>query len=179
MPDTCSIGRIIDGLTAISTLPEYSTLFADVVVVDGPWPQSNLPAELITIGLTEEGDSESGGVQLPRTMGAGGGFGTISENYGIICEIVVWTGDVDLSAQKTIRDRVHALFAAYEVTIRSNCTLSGLLVPAQSGQPPQVYIESYSYSQVPVSLGGPGEDATFGRRAAMKFTVHVDNSLNF
>jgi hypothetical protein len=169
MTDTCSIGRVIDALTAIPAKAEYASLFAGVEVVDGPWPNSNLPDELVLIGLTAEGDPESGGDQMPRTMGMGGG-GTVQEDYGIICQILCWTGDSDSGAQKRMRDRAEALLAAFETEVHTNPTLNGLITLPQSGQPITTWIERVGMT--PVS-----QDVETGRIAIYQFTVHVRNSL--
>lgn len=168
------MGRVIDALEAIPKQSDYTDLFTNVVVVSGPWAQSNMPKELVLIGLTAEGDSESGGVQSPRTMGHGG-FGSVQEDYGVVCQVICWTGDSGSAAQKSVRDRAGALLAAFEITTHLNPTLTGLIVPPPSGQPLTATVERVALAQgIPRDIDG----AVMGREAAYGFTVHVLNSLH-
>jgi len=170
MSDTSSFGRVIDALVAIPGQAAYVSLFADTVICDGPWLQSDKPNSLVLIGYDDAAEAESAGAQLPMTFGPGGN-GRIEEDYGVPCKITRWTGDSVAGAQKRVRDETLALFAVFELTIRTNGTLNGLIVPPPSGQPVSTWIESTSYR-----LTDPDEPA--GRLFTVQFTVHVQNSLN-
>lgn len=168
MTDTCSIGRVIDALELIPKQSAYTGLFTDVAVVSGPWGQDVMPQEIVMIGLTAQGDAESGGEVMPRTMGIGGG--KWQEDYGIVCEIVCWTGNADPDAQKQVRDRALALLAPFETTIHTNPTLKDLIVPPPSGQPVSTWIERVGLTQTVTEVDR-------GRVAQVQFTVHVRNTL--
>jgi hypothetical protein len=170
MPDTSSFGRVIDALVAIPAQAQYVTLFADTVVWDGPWPESNKPNNLLMVGYDDAGEVESAGTELPATFGPNGG-GRIAEDYGVPCKITRWTGDTGAGVQKRIRDETLAQFAAFELTIRTNGTLNGLITPPPSGQPVSTWIETVGYRMT-------DPDVPSGRVFTVLFTVHVQNSLN-
>lgn len=170
MTDTSSFARVVDALTAIPFQAAYANLFTSAVVCDGPWVQSVEPDNLVMIGLTAAGDSVNSGTQAPATF-APMGNGRRQEDYGVVCQIRMRTGDTDVGAQKRIRDLVMGQYGAFELTIAQNGTLYGLIVPATSGQMPSTWVEANSYSQL-------DPDVETGRVFAVEFTVHVSNSLN-
>jgi hypothetical protein len=169
--DTSSIGRVIDALVAIPKQAQYVTLFADTTVCDGPWAESNHPDNLVMIGFLDNGEAASAGTQMPMTFGPAGA-GRFEEDYGVPCKISRWVADPGPATQKVVRDAALAQYAAFETTIRTNGTLTGLIVPPPSGQPISANIDQISFSMT-------DPDTTTGRMFAVDFTVHIQNSLNY
>jgi hypothetical protein len=167
--DATSIGRVIDALTAVAKAPANADLFADVTVTDGPWPESDEPDNLVMIGLTAQGDAESGGTMTPRTLG--GSYGQIQEDYGLVCQIRCWTGSAAATAQKTVRDKALGLFDFYKDLVHADSTIGRQYVPPTSGQLPTMWAEQNGLTQTDA-------DVETGRIAIVQFTIHVSNSLN-
>lgn len=101
-------------VTLLPTLPA----FAGVTIYDGPAVDDGASKSYATIGHVESGDVGGSYSQPDSTVD------TMRQELGeVLCELVAWTGDVDLP---TVRAKAFSLADALDATIRADQTLGVL-----------------------------------------------------
>lgn len=104
-------GRLVSWLP---TLPGW----AGVAVYDGPPVTADVPGSYVTVGFVL---GEDNGGSYDQVYLAGG---LLEETGTVHCEIVCWTGDVDLA---TMRTQAFALADALQAAMSADGTLGGVV----------------------------------------------------
>lgn len=110
-------------VTTLPTLPGYGS----VIVYDGPPVADDAATVFVTVGHFDDGsgfDASAGAY----TTSPGVLTGLVVETGSLDCEIVAWTGDVDLP---TVRAQAFTLADALEAWIRADQTL-GIFLPSST-----------------------------------------------
>ena len=115
--------RVVNRLVAwLPTLPGW----ADVAVYDGPPVTGDTPGSFVTVGYVP-GEDFGGSYEQTRN-GENSWQGALEEAGSVRCELVCWTGDVGLAAQ---RAAAFALIDAWEAALSADERL-GVLPPSST-----------------------------------------------